>query len=34
MWVRPFGPAAGFSDDHLHVDLGFTSFIPRHAPGA
>jgi hypothetical protein len=22
-WVRPYGPAAGCADDHLHLDLGY-----------
>jgi hypothetical protein len=33
LWTRPFGGEAGFNDDHLHVDLGFATFVPRHAPG-
>jgi hypothetical protein len=33
LWARPFGNRVGFSDDHLHLDLGFTTFVPRHAPG-
>jgi hypothetical protein len=32
-WARPFGSTAGFSDDHLHLDLGFATFVPRGAPG-
>jgi hypothetical protein len=32
-WTRPFGEGVGFNDDHLHLDLGFTTFVPRHAPG-
>ncbi len=27
--VRPFGPGAGETDDHLHLDLGFVSLTPR-----
>ena len=27
--VRPFGPSAGETDDHLHLDLGFVSLTPR-----
>jgi hypothetical protein len=27
--VRPFGPNAGETDDHLHLDLGFVSLAPR-----
>ena len=33
LWTRPYGPAAGFSDDHVHVDLGFSTLVPRDAPG-
>ena len=32
-WARPFGDGIGFNDDHLHLDLGFATFVPRHAPG-
>jgi hypothetical protein len=27
-WTRPFGPSAGASDDHLHIDLGFVTVVP------
>lgn len=33
LWARPFGAGIGFSDDHLHLDLGFTTVVPRQAPG-
>jgi hypothetical protein len=33
LWARPFGHGAGCCDDHLHLDLGFATFVPRHAPG-
>ena len=33
LWARPFGEAVGCSDDHLHLDLSFASFVPRGAPG-
>jgi hypothetical protein len=33
LWARPFGESAGCSDDHLHLDLGFATFVPRRAPG-
>jgi hypothetical protein len=33
LWARPFGTGVGFSDDHVHLDLGFTTFVPRQAPG-
>jgi hypothetical protein len=31
VWVRPFGRGRGFADDHLHLDLGFVSVVPRDA---
>lgn len=27
-WVRPWGSEIGFADDHLHLDLGYTTFDP------
>src|SRR5690606_702180 len=27
-WLRPYGPGAGEADDHLHIDLGYTTFEP------
>ncbi len=32
--VRPFGPGAGETDDHLHLDLGFVSLTPRECSEA
>jgi len=29
VFVRPFGPEQGQTDDHLHIDLGFASLTPR-----
>ena len=29
VFVRPFGREFGQTDDHLHIDLGYTSLIPR-----
>lgn len=31
--VRPFGNAPGQALDHLHLDLGFVTVVPREAPG-
>jgi hypothetical protein len=28
VFVRPFGPERGQTDDHLHIDLGFASLTP------
>jgi hypothetical protein len=28
-WVRPVGDRAGTSFDHLHVDLGYLTLVPR-----
>jgi hypothetical protein len=27
-WVRPYGHAPGFADDHLHVDVGYVTMVP------
>jgi len=34
VFVRPFGPERGQTDDHLHIDLGFTSLTPRECSEA
>jgi hypothetical protein len=28
IWVRPYGHAVGQADDHLHLDLGHSLFVP------
>lgn len=28
-WTRPYGPESGFADDHLHLDLGYVTVVPR-----
>ena len=28
VWIRPHGTADGLADDHLHIDLGYTTFEP------
>jgi hypothetical protein len=33
LWARPYGERAGFADDHAHLDLGFSTHVPRMAPG-
>jgi hypothetical protein len=33
-WTRPYGSNAGEADDHLHVDLGFLTLVPRPATEA
>jgi hypothetical protein len=33
IWARPYGEVAGHADDHLHLDFGFTTLVPRAAPG-
>ena len=30
-WTRPYGHDIGFADDHLHLDLGFATLVPREA---
>ena len=32
VYVRPFGTTLGFTDDHLHLDLGYVVTVPRGAP--
>ena len=34
VFVRPFGPNRGQTDDHLHIDLGFASLTPRECTEA
>ena len=29
LWARPFGRSIGCTDDQLHLDLGYSQFIPR-----
>src|SRR3954465_8041689 len=29
VWTRPYGSPAGFAEDHLHLDLGYVTSIPR-----
>jgi hypothetical protein len=31
-FVRPYGHGRGEADDHLHVDLGYTTVVDREAP--
>ena len=28
-WTRPYGREAGQADDHLHIDLGYVTVVPR-----
>ena len=32
VYVRPFGKRTGFTDDHLHLDFGYVTAVPRGAP--
>lgn len=32
-WVRGWGHGPGFADDHLHIDLGYVTVVPRDAAG-
>jgi len=34
LFLRPFGPERGQTDDHLHIDLGFVSLTPRECSEA
>ena len=29
-WARPAGSGPGLADDHLHIDLGYVTAVPRH----
>lgn len=31
-WTRPFGTDRGETDDHLHIDFGYITSVPRNAP--
>lgn len=31
IWTKPYGFAAGFAEDHLHLDLGYVTSVPRDA---
>jgi hypothetical protein len=33
VWTRPLGPTEAYTDDHLHLDLGYVVSVPREAPG-
>jgi hypothetical protein len=33
LWSRPYGDGVGLADDHLHLDLGYITLVPRDAPG-
>ena len=33
LWARPYGDGVGLADDHLHLDLGYVTLVPRDAPG-
>lgn len=30
LWIRPYGPAKGQADDHLHLDVGYAVLTPRN----
>lgn len=34
VWIRPYGSDEGMADDHLHIDLGYTTFDPVRTSGA
>jgi hypothetical protein len=29
LWVMPFGHEIGATDDHIHLDLGYLTLVPR-----
>lgn len=34
VWTRPYGDESGFAEDHLHLDIGYVTTVPRDAPGS
>ena len=30
-WLRPFGAELGTADDHVHIDIGYATLVPRGA---
>jgi hypothetical protein len=30
-WLRPYGAELGMADDHIHVDIGYATVVPRGA---
>jgi hypothetical protein len=34
VWTRPWGRGKGLADDHVHLDLGFVTRVPRGVAGA
>ena len=32
-WIRPIGSNPGEADDHLHIDIGYATLVPREAAG-
>ena len=33
VWARPYGHSIGYADDHIHLDLGYVTAVPRDAAG-
>jgi hypothetical protein len=33
VWTRPYGHNVGFADDHMHMDLGYVTVVPRDGAG-
>jgi hypothetical protein len=33
IWARPYGHNVGYADDHVHLDLGYVTLVPRDAAG-
>jgi hypothetical protein len=34
VWTRPYGDQPGYAEDHLHLDIGYVTTVPRDAPGS
>ena len=30
-WLRPYGAELGMADDHVHIDIGYATLVPRGA---
>ena len=33
IWARPYGHNTGYTDDHVHLELGYVTVVPRDGAG-
>jgi hypothetical protein len=33
LWARPYGHSKGYADDHVHIELGYVTVVPRDGAG-